>query len=132
MAKTVANAMINAKAGGSIIFIASMSGSIVNYPQNQCGYNASKAGVIQLTRNLSAEWARFNIRVNSISPGYMDTALNRVMDLDSQKAVWIDHTPQKRLGKIDDLNGAAVFLASEASSFMTGTNITIDGGYTVW
>ena len=132
VAKTVGNAMMNAKTGGSMIFVASMSGAIVNYPQNQCSYNASKAGVIQLTKNLSAEWARYNIRVNAISPGYMDTALNRLAELEAQKQIWIDHTPQKRLGRVDDLNGLAVFLASDASSFMTGANIHIDGGYTVW
>ena len=62
----------------------------------------------------------------------MDTALNRAADLEGQKSVWIDHTPQKRLGKVDELNGTAVFLASDASSFMTGADIRIDGGYTVW
>ncbi|KAI9666077.1 MAG: hypothetical protein M1821_004012 [Bathelium mastoideum] len=132
MAKTVANAMVKAKSGGSMVFIASMSGSIVNWPQNQCCYNASKAGVIQLAKSLSTEWARANIRVNCISPGYMDTELNRVPALEGQKNVWINMTPQKRLGNVDELNGLAVFLASDASSFMTGANVIIDGGYTAW
>ncbi|KAK3075048.1 hypothetical protein LTR53_002019 [Teratosphaeriaceae sp. CCFEE 6253] len=124
--------MIRSGRGGSIINIASMSGSIVNYPQEQSCYNASKAAVIQLTKSLAAEWAPHGIRVNSISPGYMDTALNRVPALDAQKRIWIDHTPQKRLGAVDDLNGLAVYLASEGSGFMTGNNCIIDGGYTVW
>ena len=124
--------MIKAKTGGSIINIASMSGTVVNYPQEQSCYNASKAGVVQLTKSLAAEWSRHGIRVNSISPGYMDTALNRVPALDAQKRIWIDQTPQKRLGNVDDLNNLAVYLASDGSGFMTGNNCLIDGGYSVW
>ena len=85
-----------------------MSGSIVNFPQEQCCYNASKAAVIQLTKSLAAEWAQHGIRVNSISPGYMDTALNRVPALEAQKKIWVDRTPQKRLGAVEDLNNLAV------------------------
>lgn len=117
---------------GSIIFIASMSGSIVNYPQEQSCYNASKAGVIQLTKSLAAEWAKYGIRVNSISPGYMDTALNRVKELDAQKKIWMERTPMARLGAVDELNCLAVFLAGDASRFMTGSNVVIDGGYCCW
>lgn len=124
--------MIKTESGGSIINIASMSASIVNYPQEQCAYNASKAGVLQLTKSLAAEWAKHGIRVNSISPGYMDTALNRVPALDAQKSIWVDHTPQKRLGGVDELNCLAVYLASDASSYMTGNDCVIDGGYTLW
>ena len=112
--------------GGSIIFIASMSGSIVNYPQEQSCYNASKAAVIQLGKSLAAEWARHGIRVNCISPGYMDTALNRIPTLEGQKKIWTSMTPQNRLGTVDELNNLAVFLASDASSFMTGSNCIID------
>lgn len=132
VSQAVANQMIKSGKGGSIINIASMSGSIVNYPQEQSCYNASKAAVIQLTKSLAAEWARYGIRVNSISPGYMDTALNRVPALEAQKRIWVDHTPQKRLGAVDDLNGLAVYLASDGSAFMTGNNCLIDGGYTLW
>jgi Dehydrogenases with different specificities (related to short-chain alcohol dehydrogenases) len=124
--------MMAAKKPGSIIFIASMSGSIVNHPQEQCCYNASKAGVVQLGKSLAAEWAKYGIRVNCISPGYMDTELNRVPALDAQKKIWKSLTPQGRLGGVDELNGLAVFLASDASSFMTGSNVIIDGGYTCW
>ncbi|KXT12801.1 hypothetical protein AC579_1823 [Pseudocercospora musae] len=130
--QAVAREMIRLGNGGSIINIASMSGSVVNYPQEQSCYNASKAAVVQLTKSLAAEWARYNIRVNAISPGYMDTALNRVPALEAQKRIWIDHTPQKRLGAVDDLNNLAVYLASDGSSFMTGNNCLIDGGYTLW
>ncbi|KAF2760441.1 NAD(P)-binding protein [Pseudovirgaria hyperparasitica] len=132
VAQAVARKMISSGNGGSIINIASMSGSVVNYPQEQSCYNASKAGVIQMTKSLATEWARYGIRVNAISPGYMDTALNRVPALEAQKKIWIDHTPQKRLGGVADLNGLAVYLASDASAYMTGNNCVIDGGYTLW
>lgn len=132
MAQAVGRTMIAAGKPGSIILVASMSGSIVNYPQEQSCYNASKAGVIQFGKSLAAEWAKYDIRVNCISPGYMDTALNRVPALDAQKKIWKSLTPQDRLGAVDDLNGLCVFLASDASSFMTGSNVLIDGGYTLY
>jgi NAD(P)-dependent dehydrogenase (short-subunit alcohol dehydrogenase family) len=132
MSQAVGRAMMAAGKPGSIILVASMSGSIVNYPQEQCCYNASKAGVIQLGKSLAAEWAKYNIRVNCISPGYMDTALNKVPALDAQKKIWKSLTPQERLGAVDDLNGLCVFLASDASGFMTGSNVIIDGGYTLY
>lgn len=128
VAQACAQKMIGLKIPGTMVFIASMSGTVVNYPQEQCAYNSSKAAVMQLTRSLGAEWARYGIRVNSISPGYMDTALNRVPALDAQKKIWIDHTPQKRLGEVDELNNLAVFLSSDASTYMTGSNCIIDGG----
>lgn len=126
VAQACAQHMIRSGTGGSILFIASMSGSIVNYPQEQCCYNASKAAVIQLGKSLAAEWARHRIRVNCISPGYMDTELNRVPALDGQKKIWTSMTPQARLGEVDELNGLAVCLASDASSFVTGANFVID------
>jgi NAD(P)-dependent dehydrogenase (short-subunit alcohol dehydrogenase family) len=132
MSQSVGRAMMAAGKPGSIILIASMSGSIVNYPQEQCCYNASKAGVIQLGKSLAAEWAKYKIRVNCISPGYMDTELNRVPALDAQKKIWTSLTPQERLGAIDDLNGLCIFLASDSSAYMTGSNVIIDGGYTLW
>jgi NAD(P)-dependent dehydrogenase (short-subunit alcohol dehydrogenase family) len=126
VAQACGQQMIKQGTGGSIIFVASMSGSIVNYPQPQCCYNASKAAVIQLTKSLAAEWAQHGIRVNAISPGYMDTALNRVPALEAQKKIWASMTPQGRLGNVDELNNLAVFLASDASSLMTGANCIID------
>lgn len=132
MSQAVGRAMMAAGKPGSIILVASMSGSIVNYPQEQSCYNASKAGVIQFGKSLAAEWAKYNIRVNCISPGYMDTALNKVPALDAQKKIWKSLTPQERLGAVDDLNGLCVFLASDSSSFMTGSNVIIDGGYTLY
>lgn len=125
-AQAVANNMIAQGRGGSLIFVASMSGHIVNYPQQQSCYNASKAGVSQLMKSLAAEWANRGIRVNAISPGYMDTELNRVPALEAQKKIWIERTPLAKLGAVDDLNGLAVYLASDASSFMTGSDVIID------
>lgn len=129
VAQACGQQMIKQGTGGSIVFIASMSGSIVNYPQPQSCYNASKAAVIQLTKSLAAEWAQHGIRVNSISPGYMDTALNRVPALEAQKKIWTSMTPQNRLGNVDELNNLAVYLASDASSLMTGSNCIIDVSY---
>lgn len=132
VAQAAGKQMIKQGNGGSIIFIASMSGHIVNWPQQQSCYNASKAGVIMLGKSLAAEWAGHGVRVNSISPGYMDTALNRVAALDAQKVLWTERTPMNRLGGVDELNNLAIFLASDASTFMTGSDLICDGGYTVW
>ncbi|POS78853.1 short-chain dehydrogenase/reductase SDR [Diaporthe helianthi] len=132
MSQAVGRAAIAAGKRASIVLVASMSGSIVNYPQEQSCYNASKAGVVHLGRSLAAEWAKYNIHVNCISPGYMDTALNKVPALEAQKEIWKSLTPQQRLGNVDELNGLCVFLASDASSFMTGANCVIDGGYSLY
>ena len=125
------------KAGyGKIINTASMSAHIVNTPQNQCAYNASKAAVLHLTKSLGAEWAPKGVRVNSISPGYTKTKL--VADLlatpvgKSMEPVWLGKTPSGRMGEVTDLQGAVVFLASEVSDNMTGADIIIDGGYCAW
>jgi NAD(P)-dependent dehydrogenase (short-subunit alcohol dehydrogenase family) len=110
-----------------------MSGLIVNRPQPQSSYNASKAAVIHLTRSLAVEWAPHNIRVNAIAPGYMDTPMARPFFDDPQYGgLWIDAIPMKRPGRPEELAPVAVFLASEASSYVTGTTIVIDGGYTAW
>jgi NAD(P)-dependent dehydrogenase (short-subunit alcohol dehydrogenase family) len=132
MTQAVGRAMMAAGKPGSLVLVASMSGSIVNYPQEQSCYNASKAGVIQFAKSIAAEWAKHDIRVNCISPGYMDTALNRVPALEAQKKIWKSLTPQNRLGGVDELNGLCVYLASDASRFMTGSNILIDGGYSCY
>ena len=121
---------------GKIINTASMSAHIVNHPQHQAAYNASKAGVLHLTRTLAAEWATRGIRVNSISPGYTRTALVERFIQEPEGAekypTWMERTPMGRMAEVDDLVGAVVYLASEASDFTTGHDIIIDGGYTVW
>lgn len=117
--------------GGSIINIASMSGHIVNVPQCQAAYNASKAAVIHLTKSLAVEWAKHNIRVNSISPGYMMAPVMKThFDGPEYGPAWRSNTPVRRLGEPDELCGAAVLLASDASGFTTGSDVVIDGGYT--
>ncbi|MFN2271615.1 MAG: glucose 1-dehydrogenase [Anaerolineae bacterium] len=121
---------------GKIINTASMSGSIVNTPQNQAAYNTSKAGVIHLTRSLAAEWASRGVRVNSISPGYTRTQLvdDLVATPQGQRVVpqWMGLTPLGRMAEVTDLQGAVVYLAAEASDFMTGHDLVIDGGYCAW
>ena len=117
--------------GGSIINIGSMSASIVNRPQWQPAYNASKAAVHHLTRSLAAEWAPSNVRVNALAPGYMHTDMSPIHEPRFQR-YWIEDAPQQRAGEPDELGPAIVFLASSASSFMTGSVLTVDGGYTVF
>ncbi len=130
--RAVAPTMI-AQKRGAIVNIASMSGSISNHPQPQCAYNAAKAGVIMLTKSLAGEWAPHNVRVNSISPGYMNTDMTRGGIEDPELyPVWIENTPMRRCGKPDELAGLALYLSSDASSYMTGTDVIIDGGYHVW
>lgn len=120
-----------AQGGGSIINTASMSGHIVNVPQPQCAYNASKAGVIQLTKSLAVEWAKRNVRVNSISPGYMGTELIRESTL-LQPLVekWNAMAPMGRLGDPAELQSICVYLAGDTSSFTTGSDIMVDGAFT--
>jgi NAD(P)-dependent dehydrogenase (short-subunit alcohol dehydrogenase family) len=132
-----AEAAVMGKAGyGKIINTASMSGHIVNTPQNQVAYNVSKAGVQHMTRSLAVEWAARGIRVNSISPGYVHTAL--VDDLVATPAGakmmerWKTLWPMGRMAEVSDLQGAVVYLASEASDFMTGADLLVDGGYCAW
>ncbi|KAL8666887.1 MAG: hypothetical protein Q9202_001127 [Teloschistes flavicans] len=117
---------------GSIIFISSIAGARVLHPQQQCAYNASKAAVVQLARSLAAEWAKHGVRVNTISPGYMDTQLNEDAMLQQQMTFWKTVTPMGRVGRPDELNGLAVFLSSDAARFVTGSNVFCDGGYHVY
>lgn len=117
--------------GGSIINTASMSAHIVNHPQPQCAYNASKAGVIQLTKSLAVEWATRNVRVNSISPGYMGTELTlNSPSLQPLIKQWNEMTPTKRMGKPEELQSICVYLAGDTSSFTTGSDFVVDGGFT--
>ena len=130
--QAAAGPMIEQKKG-SIVNIGSMSGDIVNYPQSQASYNTAKAGVIHLTKSLASEWVQHNIRVNAISPGYMRTDMTgERLDDPEYGRKWIEATPMKRAGLPDELAGLAIFLASEASSYMTGSNVIIDGGFTLW
>ena len=105
-----------------------MSGTIVNIPQWQCSYNASKAGVIHLTRSLAMEWAEYGIRVNSISPGYVATPMSTDTPQDLKDA-WMKLIPLHRMCKPEELMPAILCLASDASGYTTGSDYIVDGGY---
>ncbi len=127
-----AAATVMAKQGkGNIINVGSISALIVNRPQFQPIYNASKAAVHHLTKSLAAEWAPLGIRVNAIAPGYIKTEMAPV-DEPRFKARWIDDSPQQRYAMPEELGATAVYLAGEGSSFMTGSIIVLDGGYTLF
>lgn len=120
---------------GSIILIGSMSGTIVNDPQPQCIYNMSKAGVIHLTRSLACEWAKYNIRVNTLSPGYILTPLTRnvISGHSEMKDAWESKIPMHRMAESKEFVGSILYLASDtASSYTTGHNLVVDGGYECW
>ena len=121
------------RGSGSVVNIASMSGMIVNKPQPQAAYNTSKAGVIMLTKSLAAEWAKRGVRVNSVSPGYIGTEMTKLgMSNEEWNRQWLEMTPMNRVGEPADIAHAVLYLASDAARFATGTNLVVDGGYTVW
>lgn len=122
----------NGKGGGSIINIASMSATITNKGQHQAHYNASKAGVMHMSKSMASEWAARNVRVNTISPGYILTPLTESEELGPMHAVWNSATPMARIGRPEELVGPAVFLASKAGSYTTGCDVIVDGGFVLW
>lgn len=130
--REVGKAMLE-RGSGSIVNIASMSGIVSNHPQPQAAYNASKAGVITLTKSLAGEWASRGVRVNSVSPGYIRTPLTELgMSKTEWAEVWLSSTPLGRLAEPQEIAPAVLYLASDAASFATGTNLVVDGGYTSW
>ncbi|OAA64698.1 NAD(P)-binding domain protein [Niveomyces insectorum RCEF 264] len=139
VAQTVAKAMIargdgggGGGGGGSIILMASISAHVVNFPQPQVHYNAAKAAVLAMKSSLAAEWAVHGIRVNSISPGYMDTILNEGAGLEKHRQIWAARTPFGRMGQPEELTGAVILLASKAGNYITGADILVDGGISVF
>jgi len=129
----VAKHLMERKEQGSMVMIGSMSGSIVNVPQPQAPYNAAKAAIRHLAASLAVEWAHANIRVNCISPGYMLTALTRKIldDNPELSKKWTSLIPVGKMGRPEDLMGAVTFLLSDASGYVTGADLRVDGGYTV-
>ena len=121
------------RGGGTIVNVGSMSGFVVNRPQEQAQYNASKAGVHHLTKSLAAEWASRGVRVNAVAPTYIETSLTAyVYDDPELMKHWIGGTPMGRMGRTDEIASVILFLASDASSLMTGSIVAADGGYSCW
>jgi sorbose reductase len=131
-AQAVARQMVKQGKGGSITFIASISAHRVNFPQPQVSYNVSKAALLTLRNCLAAEWARYGIRTNTISPGYMDTILNEGDGLAAIRQIWTDRNPSGRMGDPSELTGAVVLLCSSAGSYINGADIVVDGGSIVF
>lgn len=127
-AQAAARQMIKEGKAGSIVNTASMSAHIINTPQTIANYCASKGGVLLLTKALAVEWAKYNIRVNCVSPGYMATEL--VAEMKNMHEGWISKIPAGRLGVPEDLVGAYLYLLSDAARYTTGTDLIVDGGYT--
>jgi NAD(P)-dependent dehydrogenase (short-subunit alcohol dehydrogenase family) len=117
---------------GAIVNIASMSGSIVNRGLTQAHYNSSKAGVIHLSKSLAMEWVDRGIRVNSISPGYTLSPMNKRPEVAEQLVKFAGETPMARIATVEEMVGPAIFLASPAASFVTGHDLLVDGGFTAW
>jgi len=129
VARAAGRIMIDRGIHGSIINMASMSGSIVNVPQWQASYNASKAAVIHLTRSMAVEWAPHKIRVNSISPGYIATPMS-VDTPQELKDAWMPMIPMRRMGTPEELVPAILYLACDASGYTSGSDVIVDGAYT--
>jgi len=118
---------------GSIVTVGSMSGFISNKPQCQVHYNASKAAVHHLTKSLAGEWAERGVRVNSVAPTYVNTPMSNVTaKLPEYNDIWMEGTPMRRMIEPEEVASVNLFLASDASSGMTGSVVLVDGGYTIW
>lgn len=126
-------ALMLAQGGGAIVNIGSFAGLIANRPQSHAHYSASKAGVHMVTKSLAGEWAPKGVRVNAVAPGFIDTPMSHRSMVNAEwYASWLKAVPMGRLGRPDEIASAVLFLASDASSLMTGAVLVADGGYTVW
>ena len=130
--RAIGRIMIADGTGGSIVCTASMSGSIVNYPQEQVAYNAAKAGVIHLVKSLACEWAKHSIRVNAISPGYICTDMTPADSNQAWQNIWFSMCPTKRMGTAQEMAAGVLYLASDAATYTTGANLEMDGGYSCY
>ncbi|MCK4791672.1 MAG: SDR family oxidoreductase [Desulfobacteraceae bacterium] len=131
LSRAVVDKMVERGKGGKIINVVSI-GSMIGWP-NMSAYCASKGGCLQLTKVMALEWVRYNIHVNAILPGYFETPMNReFFSSDAGKKAIKASIPMRRVAKIEEMKGVAILLASEASSFMTGSAIVVDGGHTCW
>lgn len=131
-AQAAARKMVKQGKGGSITFVASISAHRVNFPQPQAAYNVSKAALLMLKSCLAAEWARYGIRTNTVSPGYMDTILNEGDGIAGHRKIWNEHNPSGRMGVPSELVGAIVLFASSAGSYINGADLVVDGGAIVF
>ena len=133
-AQAVARQMIKLGNGGTMAFIASMSATVANRGLICPAYNASKAGVVQLAKNLASEWGEHNIRVNTISPGYIVTAMVEELfkSQPQRRTEWASQNMLGRLSYPEDYRAIAVYLMGKGSSFMTGSDLRIDGGHAAW
>lgn len=131
-AKHAGGAMID-DGGGTIVNMASMSAFVANYPQEEVVYHASKGGVVAFTRQLASEWARHDVRVNAIAPGYIRTEMidELLAENPDMEAAWLSEMLVDEMAPPEDLGGTVVYMASDASSYMTGETVVVDGGYTV-
>lgn len=127
-ARACASHMIAARAGGRVVFVASISAHRANFPQPQVGYNVSKGALLMLARSLAAEWARYGIRVNTVSPGYLDTVLNEGDGLAEARDTWCSRNPTGRMGRVEEIASVILTLVSRAGSYVSGADWVVDGG----
>ena len=130
--RAVGRVMIKSGKPGSIVCTGSMSGIVVNTPQEQCAYNAAKAGVIHLTKSLACEWAKHGIRVNAVSPGYVCTDMTPATTDAEWQRIWFSMCPTKRMADVKEIAAAVLYLASDAASYTNGCNLVVDGGYSCY